>query len=161
MKEIKLTQGMVALVDDEDYQYLSQFDWYACKCDNKYYARRSARVDGKDIKIYMHREILGLERGQRIFVDHKDRDGLNNQRSNIRLATCSQNNANKDITLGVSGYRGVSWFKPTRKWVARIKNGGKFISLGYFDKPEMAAAAYNTAALKFYGEFASLNKLAA
>ena len=115
MKEIKLTQGKVALVDDEDFDFLNQWKWCAHKDGNNFYAVRVDYSNGRANKKFlsMHRVLLGLT-DPKIFPDHKDGDGLNNQRYNLRIATPSQNVINsktsgKDKT---SIYRGVSFFTP-------------------------------------------------
>lgn len=153
MKEIKLTQGKVALVDDEDFKNLNQFKWYAHKGAHTFYAARRERYK----LILMHRILLQIDdRG--IDVDHKDRDGLNNQRNNIRLATRIQNSANsrkqKNCT---SEFKGVSWNKRAKKWMSSICPNRKQLHLGYFLTEDEAAMAYNKAAIEVHGEFAYLN----
>lgn len=105
----------------------------------------------------MHREILGLM-PEDPDVDHRDGEGLNNRRSNLRLVTNSQNNMNSQCRWGaLSKYKGVSWHKRREKWQGRIKLNGKEIYLGYFDNEKKAARAYDEAAKKHFGEFARLN----
>ena len=156
MKEIQLTQEKFALVDDEDFEWLNQWKWYASKIGNTYYARKNSLIDenGKQIKIYMHREIMNTPKG--ILTDHKDRNGLNNQKHNIRLCTYSQNGANRK-SWGVSKYLGVCWDKQNNKWVVRIETDNKSTYLGHFKIEKDAAMAYNEAAKKQHGEFARLN----
>lgn len=159
MKEIKLTRGQVALVDDEDFDWLNQWKWYVCyrKGTNRFYARRSAWVDGKIIRIKMHRLILGLT-DPKVQCDHKDGNGLNNQRENLRASTNQQNMQNIRKKGGCSSkYKGVSWYKRCQKFEAKIGMGGKKKSLGYFTDEVEAAKAYDTAAIKQFGEFAKLN----
>lgn len=92
------------------------------------------------------------------FVDHLDRDPLNNQRDNLRLASRSQNGANRNIRKNsLSGYKGVSWHKTAKKWTAKLTLNGKLIHLGYFDDPIDAAKAYDQAAREYFGEFAVTN----
>lgn len=169
MKEIQLTQGKVALVDDEDFEYLNQFKWHAHKSRSTYYAKGYDKNTNK--KIIMHRHILGLT-NSKIFGDHKDGDGLNNQRTNIRIATPSQNQKNKKPS-GISKYIGVSFHTSKSKyfskkeniikeysntgWMASITINGKFTYLGKFDSEIEAAKEYNKAAEKHHGEFARLN----
>lgn len=156
MKEIELTQGKVALVDDEDYEALMQYKWFALYDGWNWYAKRGRRKsDGLGpCKIWMHRIILKLADGER--ADHINRNGLDNQRSNLRVATRSQNAANsKRRSTNTSGYKRVSFRKDHGKWQAHI--GSRRI--GYFNTPLEAAIAYNEAALEFYGEFARINKL--
>jgi hypothetical protein len=85
-KEIPLTQGKVAVVDEEDFDRLNKHKWYACKNGNTFYALRKSNVNGKRLTILMHREILGLKPGDP-GVDHRDGNGLNNRRKNLRLAS--------------------------------------------------------------------------
>jgi len=160
MKEIKLSQQgkkkslhLVTLVDDEDYEQLNTFRWYAQKSLNSFYAvRREARK-----YIFMHRQLLNIA-DSKILVDHKDRNGLNNQRSNLRTATKSQNCANRFSKPGTtSEYLGIYYNKSRNKWTAQIKVNGKTIALGRFNNEKDAALKYNAAAEKFHGEFANPN----
>ncbi len=154
MKEIQLTQGQVALVDDEDYEHLNQWKWYAHKFKSTYYAGRTCRASGKPKTIKMHREIMKTPAG--FLCDHKDHNGLNNQKCNLRNCTKSENNAN-GTSMGSSKYLGVSYYKAAKKWQAYIRKDNKPIFLGKHDSENMAGKAYNEAALKYHGEFARLN----
>lgn len=148
MKEIPLTQGKVAIVDDEDFEWLSQWRWYfkggyACRSD-------------KRLTIRMHRLILATQEGD--FCDHVDGDRLNNQKSNLRLCTFAENMFNKGAyRTNTSGFKGVVWEKESQKWAARIALNKKRITIGRFHTKEQAALAYNEAALKYHGAFAHLN----
>lgn len=158
MKEIKLTQGKVVLVDDSDYEWLSQKNWHAVKKDHSFYARTHGRDEaGRKIKIYMHRLIMDAPKDMQ--VDHADADGLNNQRSNLRVCTKTQNSQNqrKQFRPTSSKYKGVIWFKRTGQWRAEICLNKKRSSLGYFSNEEDAAIAYDRAAMKLFGEFARTN----
>lgn len=150
---------MVTLVDDEDFEYLNQWKWVAQ--DNKctFYAKRTSYADKKKVSIWMHRLILGItDKG--VLSDHKDRDGLNNQKSNLRKATRSQNNANTNPKKnGTSKYIGVSFHKHSKKWHAAIQCNKKLTNLGYHIYEIDAAKAYNEAAKILHGEFANLNKI--
>jgi hypothetical protein len=108
----------------------------------------------------MHRVVLDRKGFKNFAIsDHKDRNPLNNQRHNLRVASQVQNNRNqRRYKNNQSGYVGVSWHQK-RKWWARIGVDGKRISLGCYDDPKEAAKAYNKAALKYHGEFAVLNKV--
>lgn len=160
MKEIPLTQGEVALVDDEDYVYLSQFKWFVRKKknENTCYAGRCVRINGRIKQVLMHREILNTPKG--VLVDHKDHNGLNNQRDNIRNCDYGQNSSNR-VTASKTGYLGVSYYdkkrKKTKPYRATIYHNGKNRHLGTFRTPEEAAIAYNNAASLYHGEFAHLN----
>jgi hypothetical protein len=151
MKEIPLTQGLVALVDDNDFEELSKFKWHAKKDRNTYYANRT--IGRKTVK--MHRVILGLNsRYQQ--GDHKDGDGLNNQRHNLRVVTRRRNGANrrKHATCS-SKFKGV--YLDKGKWRARLGLNKKKIELGYFVDETCAAKAYDVAAKQHFGEYACLN----
>lgn len=155
MKEIPLTQGLVALVDDEDYELVSQYEWYASKHRNTYYARRNVTLeDGTRITIRLHREIMNAKPGQQI--DHIDGNGLNCQKYNMRFATTHQNNMNAVMPVGVSGYRGVR-LEPSGRWLAQLSYKKQRIYGGTYDTPEEAARAYDTLAQQYHGEFAVLN----
>lgn len=157
MKEIKLSQGKVALVDDADYDWLSQWKWYAAKGGNSFYAQRNIKVNGQNSPIKMHRFILGLT-DTKVFSDHIDGDGLNNQRSNLRACTQKENNRNRGAEVGSkSKYRGVSFNSRLQKWLAQIRVDYKLIHIGCFVIEEDAARAYNEVAQKYHGEFARLN----
>ena len=162
MKKIKLTQGKFALVDDQDYEFLMQWKWYAEKYYNKlFYAHRHSNKINYII-IQMHRVIaermnLDVESKK---VDHVDRNGLNNQRNNLRISTNSQSQMNQGIRKdNTSGYKGVSWNRRLKKWHSQICYRHKRIHLGYFDDKEDAARAYNEAAIKYHKEFAVLNNV--
>ena len=155
MRDIKLTQGKVALVDDADYDWLNQWKWCL---HNKMYAVRNVYSDGKRRTIHMHRVILGIT-DPKIKGDHKDGNGLNNQRANLRTATSVQNQQNqKRKNTSASKYKGVIFQKNCkRKWCSHIRDNGKRIYLGLFHTQEEAAKAYNEAAIKYHVEFARLN----
>ena len=153
MKSISLSQGRIALVDDTDYDYLSQFKWCANFYSNRWYAVRNVGCHRE----LMHRVIMGVPRGDPRWVDHRRReDTLDNRRLNLRIATPVQNagNTNKHKD-GTSGYKGVS--RQDGKWHAQIQRNGQKIHLGDFLTPERAAMAYDTAALKHHNEFACTN----
>lgn len=153
MKEIKLTHDKVALVDDADFERLNQWKWYYTRSGNNEYAGRSVWVDGGNQTRMMHRDVLDVGN---LLIDHKDRNGLNNQRDNLRGSTKSQNCKNRRAH-GRSKFLGVD-FKGG-KWQARIMPdvGKKRLYLGRFDTEREAAIAYNVAARKWHKEFANLN----
>jgi hypothetical protein len=150
MKEIKLSQGMVALVDDEDYDYLNQWKWCVTIGAGTYYAVR--KINNRLLR--MHRLILNAPNNFQ--VDHIDHNGLNNQRSNIRLCNNSQNHMNRK-PHGNSKYLGVSFKKSRNKFEVGIKVMGKMKHLGYYDNENDAARIYDKVAKKYFGEFANLN----
>lgn len=156
MKEIQLSQGKVALVDDEDYDWLNQFKWSAAKNAKTYYAIRIDFTSGKRKTMTMHRLILNPP--DKMETDHIDGNGLNNMRSNLRLSTSQQNKFNRK-PFGKSKYTGVAvWHRNGRRYIkASIYQDGRTISLGLFPTEEEAALAYNEAALKYRGEYARLN----
>lgn len=145
-----------ALVSVEDYELVSQWAWGAVLStkSNRLYAHRIQLRDGKRTVMLMHRLVLGLETGDRRTGDHENGNSLDNRRSNLRVATYSQNNANKP-SRNPSGYKGVTLDKGSGKWKAQIKLRSGAKSLGRFDTPEEAAAAYRVAAIKHFGEFAN------
>lgn len=157
MKEIKLTQGKVALVDDEDYEYLNQWKWYALKSRNTFYATRVVRVGCKSMRFYMHRVIM---KEPTLLVDHCDSNGLHNYKSNLRECTRRQNGMNrKSNNNSTSIYKGVSYSIGIERWVAAIQINGKRKLLGKFLNEIDAALKYNEAAKEYFGEFALLNKI--
>lgn len=160
MKEIKLTQGKVALVDDEEYEKLNIFKWCAVKNGRVFYAVRTI-YQPKKKTIFMHKEILSKEG---FYTDHKDHDGLNNQKINLRIATVNQNNSNKlSSKNSLSKYIGVSLsrFKKNnveyKYWRAIITSDGVKYNLGSFKTELDAAIARDIGAKKYHKEFAQLN----
>lgn len=162
MKEIQLRSrkypGTVALVDDADFEWLNQFKWNVAKYRNYLYAVRSdTPVNGVQKQVKMHRQILGLS-DPKIFGDHKNINTLDNQRSNLRIATPSQNSANRTTRKnGSSKYLGLCWMPNRKRWTVTIKKDGVVKNLGYFKNEKDAALSYNNEAIKLHGEFAKLN----
>ena len=157
-----LTQGKTALVDDADHERLAAFKWFAIKRPRSatWYAAKNGYVNGKRRQILMHRFILGLHEVTTPLVDHKDRDGLNNQRENLRACTQSQNAQNRQRTRShkSSRYHGVSWVGArVNKWIVQIQVEGAKHRLGYFPDEADAAKAYDKAALLHFGDFAATN----
>jgi hypothetical protein len=144
MKEIPLTQGQVALVDDEDYEKVSQYNWFAEKSRNTYYALSHPGYKNR-IKVRMHRLVMDCSEG--MFVDHIDGNGLNNQKSNLRICTHRQNTQNKHIEK-TSIYPGVHWVNKLQKWQAHIQLSGKIVYLGVFKNEIDAFRAYYDEVLK-------------
>jgi hypothetical protein len=170
MKEISLTRGKVALIDDEDFKYLNQWKWYAHKIGRTYYADCTQKINDHFIHVYMHRIIMKPSKGMEI--DHIDHNGLNNQKSNLRFCTHSQNMKNHS-QHGLKKFVGVScrallqkyelkdgtikYCKNKPRYRARIKNNGIIYFLGSYQTEEEAAIVYNKASKKLNGEFANLN----
>lgn len=150
MKTVPLTQGQVALVDDEDFELVSKHKWYAAKRGYRFYAQR--RVNRRIVQ--MHRLLTKAPTG--LEVDHINGNTLDNRRSNLRLATRSQNEWNRNKqSNNTSGFKGVIFSEG--KYKARIRVFKKLYFLGSFEEKEKAALAYNNAAKKYHGEFANLN----
>lgn len=156
MKEIQLTNGGVTTVDDADYLRLSQWKWRRASAGRTFYAVRSEQLpDGRGTTIMMHRVILGLTPEDKIEVDHRNSDGLNNQRSNVRLANHKQNSWNRRKNKNnTSGYTGVVWDRGRSKWWARIKIDNRLKHIGRFDDAESAGKAYAAVAQRLRGDFA-------
>jgi len=158
MAEIPLSKGKFAIVDDADYERISQFKWYI---NNSGYAVRkepSPNVNGKRVygkTVFMHRQINETPDG--MFTDHLNSDRLDNRRHNLRNCTKSQNRMNTSSRGGSSKYKGVTWFARDKKWKAQSSYGGRHNHLGHFENEEDAALAYNFFALANFGEYAQLN----
>ena len=149
---IPLTQGKFAIVDAADFEWLSKQKWYAKKDWHTYYAFSSKGIS-------MHRQILGLKKGDGKLTDHKNGNGLDDRRSNIRVCTCSENSQNlHKLKKGKScEYQGVHKHRRTGQWRARIKKNQKLIHIGLFADPEEAARVYDRKALELFGPDAKTN----
>lgn len=155
--------GRVALIDDDDYEPVMPYRWRiwerqrpGCRIDGPY-AVAYCRRDGRPSLLFMHALLTGWP-----LTDHRNGDGLDNQRSNLRPATPAQNNHNQRPRINHSSrYKGVTWHKQCHKWQAAIKVSGKNHYLGIFVSEEDAAAAYTAAALKMQGEYAYIARGAA
>ncbi|MCO6011461.1 HNH endonuclease [Actinoallomurus purpureus] len=154
MKKIPLSRGLVALVDDEDYdRVVTVGKWYANPSDRTFYARKNFWRDGRCTSIRMHNLITGWP-----YVDHINGNGLDNRRANLRPATQAQNAKNRRRRSdNTSGFKGVSRHRDRRRWAAAIYIAGRRRHLGLFNDPTDAAKAYDAAASKAFGEFAHLN----
>jgi hypothetical protein len=167
MKLIELTQSQITQVSDDDFNWLIQLKWCAHRKPNyagggAYMAVHNDCSTGKPRMILMHRaimsSILGRELGRGEKVDHIDRNPLNNQRENLRLASATDSMCNRNrFANNKSGFKGVSWSKKSHKWKSEIKYQHQNYTLGYFTDVEEAAKAYDKAARELHGEFAVLN----
>ena len=145
MKEIPLTQGKIAIVDDEDFDLVMAKKWHYSLSSANYGRARSNNVS-------MHRFIMQAQKG--LEVDHINGDPLDNRRSNLRIVTHAQNQKNMKVhTTNVSGAKGVSWHKKASKWQAHIMVDGKRYYLGVFKNIHEAAEAYKQAAKLHFKEF--------
>lgn len=155
MKEIPLTKGYVAIVDDEDYELVNQWKWCYSPC-GKGYATRAVQRNNKIKNIQMHRIIVNANRGEE--VDHINGNSLDNRRSNLRICESKNNSWNtcshKD---GTSKYKGVFWNKQKNQWQVKICCNYKTYHVGFFDDEEEAAYSYDVVAKRFFGEYARLN----
>lgn len=160
MKQIPLTQGKFALVDDEDFDRLvAMGKWYIKKDSCNFYAVRTIKINGKRMQLPMHRAILCMKFGG-LVVDHIDGDGLNNRKINLRICTHAENMRNvKKPTSNTSGYKGVTFNKRLNKFVAQIGVSGKKIHIGCFENAVSAAVAYNLCAEKYFNSFAAKNSV--
>ena len=152
MREIQLTQGQIAIIDDEDYEYISGTKWYAWwnPCTRSFYARTNNK---NYCSIYMHRVVLKVF-GRKRLVDHINMNTLDNRKENLRICSQSMNMCNRGPTISnASGLKGVYWGKDNKKWRSRIMVNGKNIHLGRFETAEEAHAAYCNAAKHLHGEF--------
>lgn len=155
MKRITLSRGKYALVDDADYDWLNQWKWYAA---TNGHGNRYAVRGGDNEKITMHGTLLNLPRSHKKLVDHINGNGLDNRRCNLRICVPSENSKNRKSSVsGTSRFLGVSWCKRTKKWMASIQIQGKSLFLGRFIFEELAALAYDLAALRYHREFAHFN----
>lgn len=163
MKKIKLTQNKFTIVDDEDFDWLNQYKWYALKAPNTYYAVRNFTVlKNKRKKIYVHRLILekNIKRKLEVWecIDHINDNGLDNRKLNLRICNNQQNQFNsrkqKNTT---SKYKGVLWHNRDKKWMSYIYYNNKSKYLGYYSSEVEAAKIYDKTAKELFGEFARLN----
>ncbi len=150
MKQISLTQGKFALVDDEDYEMLNQNKWQTQfnHCGIPYATRMGTR---------MHRIVMGLKRGDGKIVDHKNCNSLDNQKCNLRICTNQQNCLNSKARKGSSKFKGVTYHKKSGKWQAQMIYNGKHLRAGSHDAEIDAAKAYDKLAVQQDSKFARTN----
>ncbi len=158
VKVLELSDGTQCLVDDCDYGRVNQYRWRLDSSGR--YVSRKKRDNGKDASVYLHREILGVC-DSATYVDHVDRNPLNNLRSNLRVCSNSQNQANRTIVFRKHKrqFKGVYWRPKKKAWVAEITCQNIRHYLGYFKDEIEAAVAYNQKAIELFGDFALLNKI--
>lgn len=156
MREIKLANNKgIAFVDDEDYELLNQYNWHLI---SREYANTYIKINNKRESKLMHKLILNTYKN--LEIDHIDGNGLNNQKSNLRLLTHQQNIMNSfKHKRSSSKFKGVSWHKTGKKWQAYIGFNKKLIYIGLFDFEKEAAKAYNEKAKDLYGKYANLNEV--
>jgi len=150
---VPLTQGFVAVVDDSDAALVGAHKWYAHRSRDRVYA--TTKVEGR--LVYLHRFLMDPKAGE--VVDHKNHDTMDYRRANLRTCSRSSNGANRRSANpnNTSGFRGVTWNALTSKWRAQVKVGHRTRYVGEFATPELAAVAYDEAALEAFGAFATLN----
>jgi len=156
MKKIPLSKGKFALVDDEDFEWLSKWKWHARNKKHTFYAQRCTWFNKRTKSVQMHRAILGLT-DPKIQGDHINGNGFDNRRSNLRRCTNSQNRQNLLHCRGKSKYKGVYWHVKGKKWIAKIHLNKKSMHIGSYDSERKAAIAYDKKALELFGEFAKPN----
>ena len=149
MKEIFLTQGYITIIDDDDYEMVSKYKWYARKCGNILYASRCIKRNGVKTTLPLHCAILGYKQGY--IIDHINGNGLDNRKENLRHLTIRQNAQNRH-TEKSSKFPGVFWDSRAKKWRSMIKINGDKKYLGSYADEKEAFNAYCSASLLFAGE---------
>lgn len=158
MKQIELTQGLIAIVDDDDFERLSKYKWSAHKHPRGAYAIRSVRINRNKVQqFHMAREILSCPEG--LQVDHINHDTLDNRKENLRICTIAENQHNQQIknVRKTSIYKGVSWSPRQKSFRADIYKGADHWFLGYYKDEFEAAQTYDKKAIELFGEFANPN----
>jgi hypothetical protein len=159
-RRIELTQGYHALLDDEDFARVAAYSWHVAKRRGRRYAVANVGRGAAKTTVYLHRLVLDAPPG--VEVDHRDGEGLNNTRANLRACTHTENMCNAQPRRGGSSrYKGVFWCATRGRWLARVKLSGRTRQVGTFTSERAAALAYNAAARALHGEFARLNDIPA
>ncbi len=147
-----MTQGKTAIIDDTDWPIIAGYTWYATKSYNTWYAVAAIPGRRRKARVKMHNLILGRKN-----VDHRDSDGLNNRRSNLRPCNDAQNQQNNGSRGGSSKFKGVSWVMRRKKWLVAFRCNNQYHFVGWFADEIEAAKAYDAAILPLAGDFARLN----
>ena len=156
MKKIKLKNGILVKIDDDDFEYISKYKW----CSNGLYACRANYTNKKTV-LLMHTVILGKSPKGKC-IDHINGNRFDNRKCNLRFVTHSQNSMNRVRNINSnnkSGYRGVHWSKKMKQWRASIGYKNKTIYIGVFRTPELAFEAYCKASQKYHKEFGITRKI--
>lgn len=149
---VPLTKGYEAIINAADVPLVKEYNWSACVRSRSVYAVRTDNTGLTPRKVLLHRLLMSEPQG--LEIDHRDGNGLNNRRKNLRSATHSENTYNRRVNKNnTSGLKGVYWYKRAQKWMARIGVNGNREYLGLFETPEEAHAAYCAASRKLHGEF--------
>lgn len=156
-RKVPLKNGLYAIIDEDDYKFISYFRWSIRECPHTTYAFCNIRdQDMKWTTCSMHRFIMSSPKG--LIIDHINHDGLDNRKDNLRICSAAENVRNsRGKRIRKHKYKGIRWNKGSNKWESKIVFNRKEIYLGGFDSPELAAKAYNSGATKYHGEFACLN----
>lgn len=158
MKEIQLTRGYVTQVDDEDYEWLNQWKWKSSVSGKSVYANRARKCPGRYKYKSVSIQSVIMETQETDEIDHKDGNGLNNQKINLRICTHQENSCNRKLfSSSTSGFKGVSWNKRYRKWRVSISKNGRSRYLGQYNCLVKAAKVYDDRARLLFGEYACLN----
>lgn len=160
MKKIELTRGQMAIVDDEDFDELNKYKWFAAwnSCTKSFYATRQIRCGSRQRALRMNRVILGLEFGDKRQGDHVNLDTLDNRKGNLRVATHQQNMLNRSIfSTNKSGFKRVSLKNSINKWAVQYRLFGKNNHVGYFNSKVDAAQIYMLISYMKHGEFSRLS----
>lgn len=150
---VPLTMGYEAIIDAADADRIGKHSWTAMVKRGTVYVKRAYMRNGKSITVLLHREVMNV--ADDVLIDHRNGNGLDNTRANLRPATTSQNMCNRPApSNNTSGFKGVCFSKASKKWTAQFVFRGKTIYVGVYPTPEDAYAARRKADAKLYGEFA-------